>query len=148
MDGTRKWRLRLQLLAALLVVLATSLLKLLLPAALATSLLKLLLPAALVISRRKSPLLAALPAVLVISRRKSPLLAALPAVLVISLPRHPLPAVLAISRRKSLLPAVPLAAPATSDRSVLDPRAVPGGKTRREHMELTRRRSSRLNRSI
>ena len=131
MDGTRKWRLRLQLLAALLVVLATSLLKLLLPAALATSLLKLLLPAALVISRRKSPLLAALPAVLVIS-----------------LPRHPLPAVLAISRRKSLLPAVPLAAPATSDRSVLDPRAVPGGKTRREHMELTRRRSSRLNRSI
>lgn len=66
----------------------------------------------------------ALRVVLVISRLRSPLLAALPAALVISRPKPLLPAVRLISPLKSLLRVVLPAALATSDRS--DPTLVPG----------------------
>ena len=73
LDGAKKWKRSLRLLAVL--------------------------PAAPVISRRKNPPLAALPAVLATSRRKNPLLAALPAAPATSRRKSPplaaLPAVLA-----------------------------------------------------
>ena len=64
---------------------------------------------------RLPPLLAVLLAAQPISRRKSPLIAVLPAGPVTSPPGLPLPAVRPISRKKSLPPAVPLAALAISN---------------------------------